>query len=103
MTYKDLPNMSYLIEVEEINKKFIKWLIKKKRKDKAKKRVVVVEPVGQVHVSSTFNNIIISITNSSGQVISTPNNPYALSFDPTYMYAPNQGIRGFLGVRVRFK
>ncbi len=41
-----------------------------KRKDKAKKRVVIVEPVGQVHVSSTFNNIIISITNVSGQVIS---------------------------------
>jgi len=41
--------------------------------------------------------------NSSGQVISTANNPYALSFDPTYMYAPNQGIRGFLGVRIRFK
>lgn len=35
-----------------------------------------------------------------GQVIATPNNPYALTFDPTYVYAPNQGIRGFLGVRV---
>jgi small subunit ribosomal protein S11 len=41
-----------------------------KRKDKAKKRVVVVEPVGQVHIRATFNNIIISITNSQGQVIS---------------------------------
>lgn len=41
-----------------------------KRKDKAKKRVVVVEPVGQVHIKASFNNIIISITNSSGQVIS---------------------------------
>lgn len=41
-----------------------------KRKDKAKKRVVVVEPVGQVHIKATFNNIIISITNNSGQVIS---------------------------------
>lgn len=40
-----------------------------KRKDKAKKRVVQVEQV----VKSTlelFNNIIISITNLSGQVIS---------------------------------
>ena len=35
-----------------------------------KKRVVKVEPVGQVHISSTFNNIIISITNNEGQVIS---------------------------------
>ncbi len=41
-----------------------------KRKDKAKKRVVVVEPVGQVHIKASFNNIIISITNSTGQVIS---------------------------------
>ena len=41
-----------------------------KRKDKAKKRVVVVEPVGQVHIRAKFNNIIISITNMNGQVIS---------------------------------
>ncbi|MCY7351863.1 MAG: 30S ribosomal protein S11 [Cytophagaceae bacterium] len=41
-----------------------------KRKDKAKKRVVTVEPVGQVHIKATFNNIIISITNNAGQVIS---------------------------------
>ena len=41
-----------------------------KRKDKAKKRVVTVEPVGQVHIQATFNNIIISITNNAGQVIS---------------------------------
>jgi small subunit ribosomal protein S11 len=41
-----------------------------KRKDKAKKRVVVVEQTGQVHIRASFNNIIISITNMSGQVIS---------------------------------
>lgn len=41
-----------------------------KRKDKAKKRVVVVEPIGQVHIKASFNNIIISITNNAGQVIS---------------------------------
>lgn len=29
----------------------------------------------------------------------TVNNPYNLTFDPSYMYAPNQGIRGFLGIR----
>jgi len=40
-----------------------------KRKDKAKKRMVVVEPVGQAHIKATFNNIIISMTNSSGQVV----------------------------------
>ena len=42
----------------------------KKRKDKAKKRVVVVEPVGQAHIRASFNNIIISLTNNNGQVIS---------------------------------
>lgn len=41
-----------------------------KRKDKAKKRVVVVDPIGQAHIKATFNNIIISITNGQGQVIS---------------------------------
>jgi len=41
-----------------------------KRKDKAKKRIVVVESVGQVHIKASFNNIIISITNNTGQVIS---------------------------------
>ena len=35
-----------------------------------KKKVVKVEPVGQAHVHSSFNNIIISLTNMSGQVIS---------------------------------
>ncbi len=41
-----------------------------KRKDKAKKRVVVVDNHGQVHVKATFNNIMISVTNAQGQVIS---------------------------------
>jgi outer membrane receptor for ferrienterochelin and colicins len=34
-----------------------------------------------------------------GQVVPTPDNPNALTFDPTYVYAANQGIRGFLGFR----
>jgi outer membrane receptor for ferrienterochelin and colicins len=38
---------------------------------------------------------------SNGKVIATPENPNALSFDPTYVYAPNQGIRGFIGVRFK--
>jgi len=40
-----------------------------KKKDKSKKRVVNVEAVGQAHVRATFNNIIIAMTNSTGQVI----------------------------------
>ncbi len=38
---------------------------------------------------------------SNGQVISTPENPYGLIFDTSYVYAPNQGIRGFLGIRFK--
>jgi small subunit ribosomal protein S11 len=40
-----------------------------KRKDKAKKRVVTVEAVGEAHITASFNNIIIAMTNSAGQVI----------------------------------
>ena len=36
----------------------------------SKKTSVKVEPEGQAHIQSTFNNIIISITNNNGQVIS---------------------------------
>jgi small subunit ribosomal protein S11 len=36
----------------------------------SKKRKVKVEAVGEVHIHASFNNIIISITNKSGQVIS---------------------------------
>jgi outer membrane receptor for ferrienterochelin and colicins len=36
---------------------------------------------------------------TNGQAISTPSNPYALTFDPSYVYAPNQGRRLFLGIR----
>ncbi|WP_109698281.1 30S ribosomal protein S11 [Chitinophaga deserti] len=36
----------------------------------AKKRVVKVDNFGDVHISASFNNIIVSITNKQGQVIS---------------------------------
>lgn len=35
----------------------------------------------------------------NGQAVATPNNPNALTFDPTYVFSSNQGIRGFLGLR----
>jgi small subunit ribosomal protein S11 len=35
----------------------------------AKKRVVKVDAYGDAHISATFNNIIISLTNKTGQVI----------------------------------
>ncbi len=37
---------------------------------KVKKRKVVVEPEGLVYIKASFNNIIISVTNKAGQVIS---------------------------------
>jgi small subunit ribosomal protein S11 len=40
------------------------------KKDKVKKRTVVADAVGQVYIKSTFNNIIISVTNMGGQVLS---------------------------------
>ncbi|MEY4703175.1 MAG: hypothetical protein RIR96_1072 [Bacteroidota bacterium] len=36
----------------------------------AKKRIVKVDSHGDAHISATFNNIIISLTNKNGQVIS---------------------------------
>jgi small subunit ribosomal protein S11 len=36
----------------------------------AKKRVVKVDAYGDAHIDATFNNIIISLTNKTGQVIS---------------------------------
>jgi len=62
-----------------------------KTKKVTKKRVVVVEPVGQAHINATFNNIILTLTNSQGQAISSSsagkmgfkgskkNTPYAAS------------------------
>lgn len=44
-----------------------------------------------------FDKEVIFDTN--GNALATPNNPYALTFDPSYVFAPNQGIRGFLGLR----
>ena len=41
-----------------------------KAKKVTKKRIVIVEPVGEAHINATFNNIIITLTNKTGQVIS---------------------------------
>ncbi len=78
-----------------------------KKKDKSKKRVVNVEATGQAHIKATFNNIIVSMTNSAGQVItwssagkmgfkgSKKNTPYAAQ-----MAAQDAATRAFeLGLR----
>lgn len=41
-----------------------------KGKTVAKKRIVKVDPHGDAHINAGFNNIIISLTNKNGQVIS---------------------------------
>jgi small subunit ribosomal protein S11 len=40
------------------------------KSNQKKKKNVKVEALGQAHVQATFNNIIISLTNNAGQVIS---------------------------------
>ena len=42
----------------------------KKTSTTNKKRVVKVEAYGEAHISSTFNNVIVTLTNNIGQVIS---------------------------------
>ena len=39
-------------------------------KKSGKKRVVAIDTHGQAHIRASFNNIIISLTNQNGQVIS---------------------------------
>ncbi|MCU0442517.1 MAG: 30S ribosomal protein S11 [Bacteroidia bacterium] len=39
-------------------------------KKTGKKKSVAVDATGQAHIKASFNNIIISITNSNGQVVS---------------------------------
>ncbi|MDR1673693.1 MAG: 30S ribosomal protein S11 [Bacteroidales bacterium] len=41
-----------------------------KKSGTTKKKVVKVESTGQVHINASFNNVIVTLTNDSGQVIS---------------------------------
>ena len=40
---------------------------------------------------------------SAGKVMVTPDNPYGLTFDTTYVYGQNQTIRGFIGLRYNLR
>lgn len=40
---------------------------------------------------------------NNGEVLATASNPNALTFDPSYVFGPNQGARFFLGIRYTFK
>ena len=44
------------------------------------------------------NNVVFD---NNGDAVATADNPNALTFDPSYVYGPNQGIRGFFGLRYR--
>ena len=73
----------------------------------SKKRKVVVESFGEVHINATFNNIIISFTNKKGEVISwssagkmgfrgsKKNTPYAaqLAAEDAVKVAHDAGLR----------
>ncbi|VAW18357.1 TonB-dependent receptor; Outer membrane receptor for ferrienterochelin and colicins [hydrothermal vent metagenome] len=41
------------------------------------------------------------VFDGNGNAVATADNPNALTFDPSYVYGPNQGIRGFFGVRYK--
>jgi outer membrane receptor for ferrienterochelin and colicins len=40
---------------------------------------------------------------ANGKVLQTSINPYGLTFDPAYVFAPNQGARLFAGVRINIR
>lgn len=72
-----------------------------------KKRIVKVEPIGKAFIQASFNNIIISLTNNAGQVISwsssgkmgfrgsKKNTPYAaqIAAEDCAKTAHDQGLR----------
>ena len=76
-------------------------------KTSSKKRKVIVESIGEAHVTASFNNIIISLTNKKGDVIawssagkmgfrgSKKNTPYAaqLASEDCSKVAHEAGLR----------
>ena len=47
-----------------------------------------------------FNRQVVF--DGAGNALPTPGNPNALTFDPTYVYTSNQGIRFFFGIRWKY-
>ncbi|MCY4298877.1 MAG: TonB-dependent receptor plug domain-containing protein [Flavobacteriaceae bacterium] len=51
-------------------------------------------------ISRPFDPFDTEVTfDAAGNALPTDNNPYALTFDPSYVYTSNQGIRLFFGLR----
>ena len=79
-------------------------------KKKVVKKKVKVDPLGQVHIRATFNNIIISVTNVDGQVISwssagkmgfrgsKKNTPYAAQVSSLDLSKRSKGICGLFNL-----
>lgn len=85
LTYKGLPK----VEIYGGVKNLLNWTPWKNQE----------EPI----IARSFDPFDRAVDfDSQGNIIPSPNNPHALSFDPSYVYAPNQGIRGFLGIRYQF-
>ena len=76
-------------------------------KASSKKRKVIIDAIGEAHVTASFNNIIISLTNKKGDVISwssagkmgfrgsKKNTPYAAQLAPEdcSKFAKEAGLR----------
>jgi small subunit ribosomal protein S11 len=83
-------------------------------KTSSKKRKVIIESIGEAHVTASFNNIIISLTNKKGDVISwssagkmgfrgsKKNTPYAaqLAAEDCSKVAHEAGLRKVKGIEV---
>lgn len=87
------------------------WTIQNIQITKQWKRIKGLELFGGIKNLFNFVPPAYSITRShdpfdknvlfdgQGNVIPTPDNPQALTFDTNYVFAPNQGRRAFLGIR----
>lgn len=79
----------------------------KSTRTRSKKRIVKIEPLGKAFIKASFNNIIITLTNQNGQVISwsssgkmgfrgsKKNTPYAaqMAAEDCAKVAYDQGLR----------
>lgn len=85
MTYKGLANFEFYGGVKNL----LNWTVNKGNP------FVIARANDPFDRGVDFDN--------NGNAIATPSNPYALTFDPSYSYGTNQGIRGFVGVRYNLK
>lgn len=84
-TYKTTKNLEFFIGIKNL----LNWTPAKN------------VPFIIARASDPFDKSVVFDMN--GQPIITPDNPYGLTFDPTYVYAPNQEIRAYFGLRYQWK